>query len=120
MVTTCRNCESHRLVSIDAHCSDSFNMQMVNEPDKEIDGYVPLGIGINEDGAGDDVQLTYCLECGQIHGIFPISVEAENEAFEIEPEDETNGTTCGNECACKKPLTNVELQKKYDEISKKK
>ena len=32
-------------------------------------GYVPRDLGI---GGGDDVQLAYCLDCGQIQGKFPL------------------------------------------------
>jgi hypothetical protein len=35
----------------------------------EHDGYVPEDLGI---GGGDYVQFSYCLDCGQIQGTFPL------------------------------------------------
>ena len=32
-------------------------------------GYVPRDLGV---GGGDDVHFTYCLDCGQIQGRFPV------------------------------------------------
>ena len=32
-------------------------------------GYVPRDLGV---GGGDDVEFTYCLDCGQIQGTFPL------------------------------------------------
>jgi hypothetical protein len=32
-------------------------------------GYVPRDLGI---GGGDDVQMTFCLDCGQLQGAFPL------------------------------------------------
>ena len=64
----CIKCNSDRLISINAHCSDCFS---ANYRDIEYDGYV-----IDEIGLGnfcDDVDLTFCLDCGQIQHTFPIS-----------------------------------------------
>jgi hypothetical protein len=62
----CQRCKSNRVASIVAHCSDCFNVTIGKH---EIDGYVPCDMGIGE---GDDVELDYCLDCGQIQGTFPI------------------------------------------------
>jgi hypothetical protein len=41
---------------------------------------VPRDLGI---GGGDDVQLTYCLDCGQIQGKFPLPPTQMEEARSI-------------------------------------
>jgi hypothetical protein len=35
------------------------------------DGYVPSKMGI---GGGDYMEFSYCLDCGQIQGKFPVKV----------------------------------------------
>jgi hypothetical protein len=42
-------------------------------------GYVPDDLGI---GGGDAVQLTYCLDCGQIQRAFPIPTAGTEEGRE--------------------------------------
>lgn len=63
---SCQNCNSNRLINISAKCSD---LCLIEIGDTEYDGYVPRDIGI---GGGDYVRMTYCLECGQIHGDWPM------------------------------------------------
>jgi hypothetical protein len=65
-ITQCQRCSSSRVVYVDAHCSDAC--QVVNHL-RTKNGYVPRDLGI---GGGDDVHFTYCLECGQIQGKFPV------------------------------------------------
>ena len=60
-------CGSERLIEVGGKCSDLFYAYQPNI-DKEYDGYVPRGIGI---GGGDDIQFTYCLDCGQIQNWKP-------------------------------------------------
>ncbi len=62
----CQRCSSPRLARILAHCSDMCSVDLAGRHEY---GYVPRGLGI---GGGDDVQLTYCLDCGQIQGKFPL------------------------------------------------
>jgi len=64
--TQCQRCSSPRVIYVDAHCRDSC--QVENYLRKK-NGYVPRDLGI---GGGDGVRLTYCLECGQIQGMFPV------------------------------------------------
>ena len=64
-MTPCQRCSSLRLASILAHCSDMCSVDLGGRHEH---GYVPRDLGI---GGGDDVQLTYCLDCGQIQGKFP-------------------------------------------------
>jgi hypothetical protein len=64
--TKCQRCGSSRLASVLAHCSDLCSIDLAGRPHH---GYVPQDLGI---GGGDDVQMTYCLDCGQIRGAFPL------------------------------------------------
>ncbi len=83
-MSTCKSCEtSGRLVTIQAHCSDSFYLEYENKDHYE--GYVPANIGLGTDS--DDVCLTYCLECGTIQGDFPISDKAVHEALATDNPD---------------------------------
>lgn len=64
----CQTCKSERIMSVYAKASDLHMVQMVNTH-QEHDGYLPEDLGI---GGGDEVQFTYCLDCGQIQGDFPL------------------------------------------------
>lgn len=64
----CQRCESKRIMSISAKCSD-LCVAAING--NEHDGYVPNDIGL-KDWSGDYVELDYCLNCGQIQGHFPM------------------------------------------------
>jgi len=68
---SCIKCNSERIMSIQAHCSDLFCMDYKG---KELisSGYVPYEIGI---GGGDDVILDICADCGQVQGEYPIKEE---------------------------------------------
>jgi len=59
--------EGLRLARILAHCSDMCSVDLAGRHEH---GYVPRDLGI---GGGDDVQLAYCLDCGQIQGKFPLA-----------------------------------------------
>lgn len=65
----CDLCKSERVISVMGHCVDCFVAQY---QDKDYDGYVLSDIGI---GGGDDMEFSYCLECGKIQGNFPIVVD---------------------------------------------
>ncbi len=62
----CQNCESERVMSVSAKCSDMCSLQL---GDMEKDDYVPDHIGI---GSGDYLEFDYCLDCGRIQGEFPL------------------------------------------------
>lgn len=62
----CQRCNSDRIASVSAKCSDLCFWETAGI---EKDGYVPGDVGI---GGGDYVELSYCLECGQIQGTWPI------------------------------------------------
>lgn len=76
IIKTCQQCRSPRLAYVLAHCSDMCSVDLAG---KHTHGYVPRDLGI---GGGDDVQLLYCLDCGQIQGRFPIPSTAIEEGRE--------------------------------------
>lgn len=73
-IPSCARCRSPRTATILAHCSD---MCSVDTGGVHRRGYVPRDMGI---GGGDDVHFTYCLDCGQIKGTFPLpAADIEND-----------------------------------------
>ena len=62
---TCK-CGSERIATINAKCSD---LCFISLSGAAKDGYVPDDMGI---GGGDYVEFSYCLDCGQIQGKFPL------------------------------------------------
>lgn len=63
----CKNCNSNRVASVNAKCSDCCG---VNLGDVSHEGYVPEGLGI---GGGDYIDFSFCLDCGQLQGNFPLA-----------------------------------------------
>lgn len=78
---SCQKCSSMRIASVGGKCSDCSWFVAAG---KEHNGYVPGGVGI---GSGDYIELTYCLDCGQIQGDFPISPDVVSEVFGEDSED---------------------------------
>ncbi len=77
-----------------AKCDDRCSVT-VGENDSGGD-YVPRGMGI---GGGDYVEFSWCLECGQIQGKFPLPLtalegegEPDDEDFDLSDEDEDGYT----------------------------
>ena len=66
MIMSCKKCNSNRVASVSAKCSDCCG---VNLGDVSYEGYVPEGLGI---GGGDYIDLSFCLDCGQLQGNFPL------------------------------------------------
>jgi hypothetical protein len=64
--TQCQRCSSPRLGRILARCSDMCSVDIAS---RHFHGYVPRDLGV---GGGDDVNFDYCLNCGQIQGMFPL------------------------------------------------
>lgn len=62
----CHNCNSDRIVKVN---SKSGDRNTISYHDQYLDGYVPRDIGI---GGGDYIRFSYCLNCGQMQGTFPI------------------------------------------------
>jgi hypothetical protein len=70
----CQRCNSERVAQISAKCDDMFYQTIKG---KEMNGYVPLDMGI---GGGDYLEFKYCLDCGQIQGTFPLSLTEEEDS----------------------------------------
>lgn len=64
----CQNekCKSDRLLSVSGKVSD---MGFFSVGEREHDGYVPRDLGV---GGGDYIEFTFCLECGQMRGTWPL------------------------------------------------
>lgn len=62
---SCQKCNSERVCSVQSHASDCH---FVRIGEKESYGYLPSDLGI---GGGDDLEMEFCLDCGQIQGDFP-------------------------------------------------
>jgi len=67
----CQRCDSRRIATLDAKPGDLCQWQGSG---LFLDGYCPGGVGIGR--GGDYVRFDYCLDCGQMQGVFPISKEA--------------------------------------------
>ena len=76
----CDKCNSKRVVSISAKCSDLCSSSFQGH---EKQGYVPDAIGV---GGGDYADFSYCLDCGKLQGSFPVTQDKVNEAFDIPTE----------------------------------
>lgn len=70
---TCSSCDSHRLAHISGKCRDTCVFLMLSNPEKYHEGYVPIGVGMG--GESKYLRITYCLDCGQIQGGFPVPAE---------------------------------------------
>jgi hypothetical protein len=67
----CQKCMSDRIIDIGAKCSDLFS---ASHQQKHYTGYVPSFIGLGTDS--DYVEFSYCADCGQIQGKFPLPAKA--------------------------------------------
>ena len=66
-MANCKTCKSDRIASVSSKASDLHCVQIVGG--NEHDGYLPSDMGI---GGGDYVEFSWCLNCGQIQGKFPL------------------------------------------------
>ena len=73
----CKRCGGKRVANAGGKTSD---MASVSLGDKEKQGYVPRDMGI---GGGDYIEFSYCLDCGQMQGKWPLK-ETELERGEDE------------------------------------
>lgn len=67
----CTRCSSERIVKLQAIAKSSCHLDFQNLK-KEYSGYNPEDVGVNDSIDGDSVAFSYCLECGQIQGTFPL------------------------------------------------
>ncbi len=68
---SCQRCKSFRMMDISAKTRELCIYRL---GDKVRNGYIPTDIGITsyEDPDEDYIQFSYCLDCGQIQGKWPI------------------------------------------------
>jgi hypothetical protein len=93
----CQKCNSGRIMNIDAKTSDMCTVYASNNRPGELEpDYVPDDIGL---GGGDYLSLSYCLECGQIQGNFPLP-KTELEGGGKKPEWELSETYADDLMAC--------------------
>ena len=64
---SCQRCKSERVSNI---CSKSSDLNGGEIDGAAFEGYVPEHSGI---GGGDYVEFSWCMDCGQIQGDFPVS-----------------------------------------------
>ena len=72
----CQACKSDRIIHMYGKVSD---LCVVTIGENEHDGNVPNDLGV---GGGDDIEFSYCADCGQIQGDFPLQptkLEAQND-----------------------------------------
>lgn len=83
----CVSCDSDLIVSISGKTCDCFVMSYQG---KEYQGYVPENIGLGE--GGDDIELSYCINCGMIQDTFPKDKEEVEKVFDEDrfTDDEDN------------------------------
>ena len=75
---SCQECKSERVASAMCKCSDLTGFSVGNVDVHSV--YVPDDWGI---GGGDYIRLSYCMDCGQMQGSFPLEItELEEEADE--------------------------------------
>ncbi|CAB4196769.1 hypothetical protein UFOVP1290_289 [uncultured Caudovirales phage] len=81
----CDKCNSKRVVSAGAKCSDMFYAEFTNEVlHTDYNGYVPHDLGI---GGGDYIDIKYCMDCGKLQGKFPLpTADIEKDSSEDEAE----------------------------------
>ena len=65
----CQRCASQRTASVMSHAQDRHVINIVGC--EEYVDYMPHDLGI---GGGNDCSFTYCLDCGQIQGRFPLPI----------------------------------------------
>jgi hypothetical protein len=79
---SCQRCKSNRVAAVYGKTSDCFSFVM---HEIDYDGYVPKDIGIADEW-GDGIEISYCLDCGQIQGKFPLPMTELESGSEIEDE----------------------------------
>lgn len=68
-ICTKATCKSDRIISVSGKCADRFDAFIKG---RLYEGYVPDDIGIGR-YHGDFIILTFCLDCGQMQGDFPLA-----------------------------------------------
>lgn len=76
----CQKCQSERVATVSGKTSDMFCGDIAGA--RDVDGYVPSDWGI---GGSDYIEFSYCLDCGQMQGEFPLAPTE----YEVGDEEET-------------------------------
>lgn len=63
----CTRCPSKRILYVRAKIADDGCYTSIYG--NEVTGVVPSGLGI---GVGDYIELSLCLDCGQVQAVFPL------------------------------------------------
>ena len=69
MDSTCQKCQSKRTATVTAKCSDCCSVAL-DSSEQFSDGYAPDDMNI---GGGDYVNFSFCLDCGQLQGEWPLA-----------------------------------------------
>ena len=75
----CQRCNSKRLFKIDGKSSDRNIVEYDGKT--YVNMYVPMDAGIGSDDS-DCIVITYCLDCGQIQGEFPVYPDLADEDYD--------------------------------------
>lgn len=75
----CQKCTSNNVIRVSAKCDDRCH---VTFNDYDVSDYAPSNIGLGL--GGDYLNFSYCGDCGQIQGTFPLEI------FQPEVVDETH------------------------------
>jgi len=70
----CQTCNSSELYYFNAHSKDLSSVSSINGIYNH-DGYFPT---VDNICSGDDLDITVCLNCGQIQGTFPVKIDKSN------------------------------------------
>lgn len=78
MIEQCKRCGSTRIAEVSAKCSDLCSFKVGT---RRIDYYVPEGVGLGNNS--DCVEVSYCIDCGQIVGDWPVLQQDVDNAFSV-------------------------------------
>lgn len=81
---SCSHCGSSRKMSIYGHSKDCNNWEIPHLKIED-DGYAPNIPGVC---GGDDIDITFCLDCGMLYHFTPISDSKLKEILNIEEDDD--------------------------------
>lgn len=105
---SCQKCNSERLLSFMAHCQDRFACEINGV---EYHGYVPDWFMPFGDSFRDQVEITMCLDCGQVQGKFPhekIDIEIDLDTITVEEMLDYCENDCGC-CVCNELVKDIKL-----------
>jgi hypothetical protein len=90
----CQRCKSTRVLALLIKITDAYPYLSIKGKESEDIDTLPDDLGI---GGGDYVEFKYCLDCGQMQGMFPLK-ETELERKDMtQDEEEVNPMTLSPE-----------------------